>query len=177
MSNFKVGDIVRLKTGRAPMRITHIWEDRRTLFCSYINTKHKIMDRSMTSFTYHEKHYEKDGKKMTKYKIKGFNYDWHLIGTLLNGNAKMQRVDNPLLFLETKYSNISKIMPYTISVKFEGSCKTYSYFAEKGKFKLWDNLLVDGSKAKVVGTDTNSSKAMVHIHGYKLEKILQPHET
>jgi hypothetical protein len=63
-----------------------------------------------------------------------------------------------------------KVMPYTVSVKFIGNTKSYSYKAKQGQFKEGDLVMIDGSVAlaKVTRINTESDRATKYLTGVKL---------
>jgi hypothetical protein len=70
------------------------------------------------------------------------------------------------------YSAISKVMPYTFDVMFNGKGTVYSYKGTAGSVAVGDLLLVKGdaglSVVEVVAVDTKSEKATKNFVGYKL---------
>lgn len=70
------------------------------------------------------------------------------------------------------YSAISKVMPYTFDVMFNGKGTVYSYKGIAGSVAVGDLLLVKGdaglSVVEVVAVDTKSEKATKNFVGYKI---------
>lgn len=162
---FKVGDIVRLITGGAPIKITQISENG-TFDGRYVNTNHTITRRPLTRIVqYNQTNNTQKENNMTKlYEVKE-SETVTTFATKLAVNSSglwvMEEKGTGRVFTATP-SSAEEVMPYTITVQFLGTDyrKEYSYFAKKGDFEVNQVFMMDNnSLCRVTGVDTKSSFA------------------
>lgn len=164
-THFKVGDIVRLKTGTAPIEVTKAtphW-----VCGTYIKSKTEVYGRDVKDFVmYEEKIKSTQGKDtMTLYQFT-VNADTKY-GTYLATNSQgmsvMEEKGSGVIYTVHK-DVVEEVMPYTIDVVFLNSTDTvYGYLAETNKYKVGDVYLLKTplghSLVTVVKVDTKSKKA------------------
>lgn len=117
---------------------------------------------------------DKKGKKMTKYKLKkSYEKDnmFTLVGPDKDGNAVIQ--DSFGTLIKTEYSNLEKVVPYTVGIRFYNvygglSSPLHHYFSKEGVLYVGDRIIMDGRLAQVVKTNNKSEKATLPIHGEKI---------
>jgi len=161
---FKVGDVVRLKTGTAPISVTDVTYipalNNYGLSGKYVNTSHTIMCRKDEDFEFYV---EKEEDKMnTLYQIKqdGKEVFGHYLATNSSGQWVMEVRGTGDVVTADKNS-VDEVLPYTIGVKFPTGSTVYNYFAEKDKFEKGFYLLrnPDLALVEVVALDTKSKLA------------------
>jgi hypothetical protein len=171
---FKPGDIVRLKTGTAPIRVTSC--NTVNLNGEYLSGNHKVQYRSCYDFELHPDFNEKETNTMANAQtLYQFNiaddqtfepkqHFGHHIGTNslgqwimeIKGTGKVVAVDK---------STVEEVLPYTVGVKFlgGGNSTVYSYFSEKGKFEpgfyLYNDRDGNAVIVQLVAVDTKSKSA------------------
>lgn len=170
---FNVGEVVKLKTGTAPIKVTRC--NKSFLSGDYLNTSHRIHWRTVNDFELHPDYNQKENTMNTQ-TLYQFNiaddqtfepkqHFGHHIGTNslgqwimeIKGTGKVVAVDK---------STVEEVLPYTIGVRFNNNGITYHYLAEKDKFAVGFYLVMDSSAsgwqiARVVEVDTKSKKATV----------------
>lgn len=161
---FKVGDIVRLATSKAPIEIIHISKNG-TFDGMYVNTNHSLMCRPLTHIVhYNQTNNTQEENNMTKlYEVKE-SVTVTVFATKLAVNSSglwvMEEKGTGRVFTADP-SIIEEVMPYTIEVMFSGTFdKKYSYFAPKGAFEKGQAFLMkNASLCVVTGVDTKSTSA------------------
>ena len=166
---FKVGDSVRLKSGTAEIRITHV---RGTyLSGKYVNSDNTVFDRHQNDFV----PYDGEKKMTNANKL----YTWkdtvtladlygHYLATNSQGEWVMEVKGSGQIMAVAK-DKVEEVLPYTIGVRFNNNGTTYHYLADKDKFTEGFYLVKDTSSsgwqiARVVDVDTKSSKATVEFN-------------
>lgn len=163
---FKEGDIVRLITGKQPLRIVAISGSYLvTRYLSSGSDEHNRPLRRASDFVLHES-YIKEAKKMAKlYEIKkdgGVDLHTPLFGTLLAENSAGQ------LVLEIKGTNEVKVInredaeevrPHTVTICFSGR-PPQSYRIPKDALAKGDIIVnKQGDVGRVTATDTKQGNA------------------
>lgn len=72
-------------------------------------------------------------------------------------------------------SQVTEVVPYSVSVTFNGSSTVYNYFAVKGDWGVGDMVILDSntsSLATVKEVDTKSGKATKWLTGFKLYGVV-----
>jgi hypothetical protein len=159
---FKVGDIVRLATGEAPIRIIHISKSG-TFDGEYVNTNHTVSRRPLTHIVqYNQTNNTQEENNMTKlYEVKESD-------TAVAFATKLAVNSSGLWVMEEKGTGrvftadpsiVEEVMPYTIDVMYTGTPdKKYSYFAPKGAFEKGQVFLMkNASMCMITGVDTKST--------------------
>ncbi len=185
---YKVGDIVRVRCGSSPIRITKIYKDLdKSLWYVdgyYLSTKNVVRQKRTNDLTTYsgslqgydlsipESHPDTDQTQTKKddNMLYQFNVDDKIVfgaylATNSDGKWVMEARDTKAIHLLDK-KDVEEVLPYTISVRFSNSdgSQTYSYFAEKDKFTLGFYLVNGAVKsgfgiAEVVALDTKSKSA------------------
>jgi hypothetical protein len=162
--HFRIGDIVRLKTGTAPIEVT----DATAYWITgiYLKSKTEVYLRNSRDFVMYDKINTTQGKDtMTLYQFT-VNADTKY-GTYLATNSQgmfvMEEKGSGVIYTVNK-DVVEKVMPYTIDVVFLNSTDTvYGYLAETNKYKVGDVYLLKTplghSLVTVVKVDTKSKKA------------------
>jgi hypothetical protein len=162
--HFRIGDIVRLKTGTAPIEVT----DATAYWITgiYLKSKTQVYLRNSRDFVMYDKINTTQGKNtMTLYQ---FTVDSDTkYGTYLATNSQgmfvMEEKGSGVIYTVNK-DVVEEVMPYTIDVVFLNSTDTvYGYLAETNKYKVGDVYLLKTplghSLVTVVKVDTKSKKA------------------
>jgi hypothetical protein len=167
--SFKEGDIVRLKTGTAPIRVEV--SSGRYLTGQYVNSETRVVARKCDDFVLHEDYNDlnkTEGTTMTNTNtLFEITLDdstdsvyGHYLATNSSGKWVMEEKGTGKIHTVDKAS-VQEVLPHTIGVQFldGGVGKTYSYFAEKGQFNVNDLYVINNSLAVVVAVDTKSKQA------------------
>ena len=143
LQHFQVGDIVRLKTGTAPIQVTEAtayWVSG-----TYLKSKAEIYLRKANDFVLYEEATTQGKDTMnTLYQFtadKAVKYGTYL-ATNSSGMYVMEEKGTGSIFTVDK-STVEEVLPYTIGVKFLGSSTTYSYFANPETFKVGELYLME----------------------------------
>jgi uncharacterized protein YodC (DUF2158 family) len=163
--HFRIGDIVRLKTGTAPIEVTDATAHWITGI--YLKSKTEVYLRNSRDFVMYDKINTTQGKNtMTLYQ---FTVDSDTkYGTYLATNSQgmfvMEEKGSGVIYTVNK-DVVEEVMPYTIDVVFLNSTDTvYGYLAETNKYKVGDVYLLKTplghSLVTVVKVDTKSKKAI-----------------
>lgn len=178
---FKVGDIVRLKSGEAPQRVLEVKLNQ--IRCEYISSRKQIGFRSVDDFVKYEYDVPNEEDKMEDYDMKDKLFktlETNRFGTGLAIDSdgkyvlKMQDNGNFEAFSE---SELKRVMPYTFDVEFlSGStnrANRYSYRGREGSVQLGDLLILEDSAniARVVAVNTESEAATKTFKGRKLQTV------
>lgn len=108
--------------------------------------------------------------KMEKlYEVKGKNRYGVFMAENSRGEAILEMKDTGQ-YEAFAYSDISKVMPYTFDVMFNGKGTTYSYKGTAGSVEVGDILILEPNFTivTVVGVDTKSENATKMFTGRKL---------
>ena len=171
---FKKGDLVRCKTEAAPVKVTKVTSNGKYLSGTYVNTGIKINSKHVDYFVHVEKPKE---RPRPVYSVRGFNYDWHLVGELLNGKALVQKISTGQT-VEVGFDRLSVKLPYAIKLKSNGYNK--HYFCKEGQVKVGDKVLQDDRiwTVATVGEKSSSQQARIHLYGELIHttKIEQPQD-
>jgi hypothetical protein len=178
---FKIGDTVRLKTGKSPLKVLSINSDG-TIDAVYISCRKEIT-RDINDFT---KDFVETVEKIEERKDEMKD---KLFEVLVDGSASRYGVGVAVnskgqYVLEMKDSNtyeafdvtsVKKVMPFTYDVMFSGKSQVYSYLGTEGEVAVDDILLAEGESsfnvAKVVAINTASENATKRFKGRKLATV------
>lgn len=162
--HFHIGDIVRLKTGTAPIEVTDA--TAHWITGTYLKSKTEVYLRNTRDFVMYDKINTTQGKDtMTLYQFTVNNDTKY--GTYLATNSQgmfvMEEKGSGVIYTVNK-DVVEEVMPYTIDVVFLNSTDTvYGYLAETNKYKVGDvyllKTLLGHSLVTVVKVDTKSKKA------------------
>jgi uncharacterized protein YodC (DUF2158 family) len=168
VSNFKVGDSVRLKNGTAEVLVTHV---SGTYVCGeYVSSTNTVGPRHQDAFVHFTKDDNQKGKAMstnTLYQFSGDTAATTYFGTHIGTNSQghwIMEVKGTGQILAVDKKDVEEVLPYSIGVRFNNNGTTYHYLAEKDKFDVGFYLVKDGSDsgwqiARVVSIDTKSKRA------------------
>lgn len=158
---FKAGDIVRLKTGSAPIRVSDVFGTY--LNGRYVKSDNEVHSRHQDQFV----HYDGEDTMTNTNKLYTWHHDVDLYGHYLATNSQgewVMEVKGSGQIMAIAKDKVQEVLPYTISVKFVDSGTTYSYLASKDQFPVGFYLVKayshDGWQiAQVTAVDTKSNKA------------------
>jgi len=163
--HFRIGDIVRLKTGTAPIEVTDATAHWITGI--YLKSKTEVYLRNSRDFVMYDKINTTQGKNtMTLYQFTVNNDTKY--GTYLATNSQglfvMEEKGTGVIYTVGKTA-VEEVMPYTIGVVFlsSGSTTEYSYLATAGKYEVGQIFLMDNnyghSLVTITKVDTKSKAA------------------
>lgn len=170
---FKEGDIVRLKTGTAPIRVDIV--SGRYFTGEYVTSGTPVVVRPIKDIVLHEDYNNVNMEEentmadtKTLYAIKVDKFSTfetviyaHYLATNSSGQWVMEEKGTGKIHTVDK-KDVEEVLPYTIGVQFlsdGGIGKTYSYTAEVGKFSVGDMYILDGKIVIVTEVDTKSKAA------------------
>lgn len=162
---FKVGDIVRLHKGTAPIEVTGI--GGAYLTGKYLKSENYIYDRHQDNFVSYEGEAPMTNTNKLYVFKDNFNTNVDLYGHYLATNSQgewVMEVKGSGVIMAIAKDKVQEVLPYTINVKFVDSGTTYSYLASKDQFPVGFYLVKayshDGWQiAHVTAVDTKSNKA------------------
>lgn len=159
---FKVGQIVKLKTGERPIEITSLSHSGSNLWGTYVDSQYKIVGRHVGDFEYYNQTQTGEDTMTKLYEVKESDTATTFATKLAvnsSGLWVMEEKGTGRVFTATP-SSAEEVMPYTISVQFFGmgnALKDYSYFAAKGAFEVNQVFMMDSNSiCRVTGVDTKS---------------------
>ena len=172
-NSFKVGDIVRLKTGTAPI-VIEITKGK-YFTGEYVNSGTRVVARKIEDIVLHEDYNntQTEGNKdmadnKTLYEITltgasglGQVHYGHYLATNSSGQWVMEEKGTGKIHTVDK-ADVVEVLPYTIAIRFlndGGMGKNYNYFADKDKYTAGQMFLMDNSFVVVVDVDTKSKLA------------------
>ena len=176
-STFKVGDIVKLKTGTAPQRVVKVlWSaihNRIEIKCEYLNSRKEFDFRPETDY---EIYTETTKEQPKEHPMKGKLFQTldgsvYGEGLVIDGDGKYVLKLNNGEYKAYAPSELKRVMPFTFDVIFNGmSGKRYSYLGTAGSVAVGDILMdsKDFTIARVVATSTESDAATKTFDGVKL---------
>jgi hypothetical protein len=160
--SFKVGDIVRLKTGTAPIEVTEAtayWVSG-----TYLKSKTEVYLRDIKDFVFYEETTTqgKDPMALYQFTVDSVTKYGNYLATNSSGMFVMEEKGTGNIHTVDKAS-VQEVLPHTIGVKFFGSTTEYSYLATPGKFKSGEVYVLHSphgpSFVTVTGVDTKSKAA------------------
>jgi uncharacterized protein YodC (DUF2158 family) len=173
---FKLGDIVRLKSGTAPMKVMRI--NSNTILCEYVSSRKQLGYRPYQDFVAYE--YKSAAKELNKLEKKEEKQMTTKLYKTVEGNRygeyKANDGDKLLLLMQDTDSyeaftaaQIKRVMAFTFDVMFNGNSKVYSYLGTEGEVEVGDLLLADDmSFVRVMAVGTESETATKRFKGTKL---------
>jgi hypothetical protein len=167
---FEVGDVVRLKGGKLPLTVVNVmpFYHGARYHLTYNHNGSERNNECETNIVFYDQPANQPAQKeneMTLYEIK--TATGTTFGTKLAVNSNkdwvMEEKGTGAVIVASP-KDVSKVMPYTIGVKFSQDKQVYSYFAEKGKYSKGDAFLVNSLTgnfqiAIVDSVDTQSDQA------------------
>lgn len=175
---FKVGDIVKLKTGTAPQRVVKVlWSDatwRVEIKCEYLNSRKELSFRPETDY---ELYTETTKEHTEEHPMKGKLFQTldgsvYGEGLVIDGDGKYVLKLNNGDYKAFTAAELKRVMPFTFDVIFNGmSNKRYSYLGKAGSVEVGDILMdaKDFTIARVVAVNTESDAATKNFEGVKLK--------
>lgn len=181
---FKKGDIVRLDTGGAPIRVIqvrHFPPKGYYLYGEYVKSKRKINGYSNRFLQYEEalpqQKVQQKENTMTLYEVKAKGIDTVRYATYLATNGKgewvMEEKGSGDIFTTAK-EDAAEVMPYTFGMKFSGGGIIYHFLSKEGQVKVGDMLMrldageYTGSVGLVTAVNTKSKTATKEFVGVRL---------
>lgn len=170
-NKFNKGDIVRLKNGKLPLIVDHVFGylhgPRYNLI--YLHSQaHRDNEMESNIIKYYEENPQTEAKENNMTQLYEYtNNGTTVFGTRLAVNSEgkwvMESKGSGDVFVAAA-KDLKKIMPYTIGVKFGQNEQTYSCLAEKGKYEKGQVFLVTSPQgnyqfAVIADVDTESDKA------------------
>ena len=153
---FKKGDIVRLATASAPIRVMSVSKALGRLdyiYGEYVKSRKEIDGYSNHFVLYEEALQQKETQQkentMTLYEVKAKGIDTVRYATYLATNGKgewvMEEKGSGDIFTTAK-EDAAEVMPYTFGMKFSGGV-IYHFLSKEGQVKVGDMLVrLDGSE-------------------------------
>ncbi len=176
-NTFKVGDIVRLKSGTAPMKVTKIYQGTK-IVCEYVSSRKQLGAREASDFVAYEytspakefnQTVEKEEKQMTAKLYKTVEKGRYGEYKANDGNKLLLLMQDTGSYEAFLPEEIKRVMAFTFDVMFNGQGKVYSYLGTEGEVSAGDLLLSDDmSFARVVAVGTESETATKRFKGTKL---------
>lgn len=174
---FKVGQLVKLKTGTAPQRVLKvlysITMQRVEIKCEYLNSRKELDFRPETDY---EIYIETRPDQPKEHPMKGKLFQTldgsvYGEGLVIDGDGKYVLKLNNGDYKAFQASELKRVMPFTFDVVFNGmSGKSYSYLGTAGSVAVGDILMEanDFTIARVVAVGTESDAATKTFKGVKL---------
>lgn len=168
---FEVGALVRLKTGKSPMRVTKVSLCGKNIKTEYLSSRKQLDWRDIDAFEhYHEPEIKIEKEAEMTHKL------YKTVADARYGEYRAKDGDKILLLMSDSGAYeafapeaIKRVMPYTYDVMFTGTGKAYSYIGTEGEVAVGDILLGDSmTLAQVVAVGTESESATKRFKGAKL---------
>jgi hypothetical protein len=176
VTHFRIGDRVRLLTGRSPQQIMKIREQQEQALLKYESSMHwangRCKWRHFSEFTHYDPQPEEvimSDNTPTLYETK----DGHF-GTLLARNSRGEMVLEIKPSGETKTfkpEDLTEVTPYTIAIKFDGSNSTIHFEVPEGSLVRGDLVIHGMNFGRVTDSDTKCRKP-ANLGGGGLRKLL-----
>lgn len=137
------------------------------------------IDKCLTEQREITKHVSMKDTKMVKdqlYQVK----DTETFGKIIATNSAGKKVVEIMGTGEVKLydmNQLEKVIPYTVSVRFNTTGKTYHYLCNKGQVDKDDLIIINGYNgyftiAQIVAVDTKSEDATKFLNCYKLNTTI-----
>jgi hypothetical protein len=177
MSNFALGQTVKLKTGTAPLKVVRTrWCDvyqRTEIQCEYISSGKTANFRTEADY---EIYIETRPDQPKEHPMKGKLFQTldgsvYGEGLVIDGDGKYVLKLNNGEYKAYLPAELKRVMPFTYDVVFNGmSGKSYSYLGTAGSVDVGDILIEanDFTIARVVAVGTESDNATKTFKGFKL---------
>jgi hypothetical protein len=174
---FKVGDIVKLRTGTSPQRVVQTrWNQqhlRTEITSEYLNFRKELDFRPETDYEiYTETPKEQPKELPMKGKLfQTLDGSVYGEGLVIDGDGKYVLKLNNGEYRAYTPAELKRVMPFTFDVVFNGmSGKKYSYLGTAGSVAVGDILMEsnDFTIARVVAVGTESDAATKTFSGTKL---------
>jgi hypothetical protein len=170
---FRVGDTVRLKTGKSPMRVTDVSHTSLQIKALYLSSRREPSWRSEDDFVLYQDDEKTEKETEMTHKL------YKTLDGARYGEYRAKDGDKVLLLMSDSGSYeafapeaIKRVMPYTYDVAFSGTGKVYSYVGTEGEVVVGDLLLGDSmTVARVVAVNTESESATKRFNGVKLMTV------
>jgi len=175
--SFTLGQLVKLKTGTAPLRITDAcYSDsmqRVEIKCEYLNSRKELDFRPEADYEiYIETRPDQSKEDPMKGKLfQTLDGSVYGEGLVIDGDGKYVLKLNSGDYKAFAPAELKRVMPYTYDVVFNGmSNKRYSYLGKAGSVEVGDILIEanDFTIARVVAVGTESDSATKKFTGFKL---------
>jgi hypothetical protein len=175
--SFTLGQIVKLKTGTAPLRITDARYSATVqcveIQCEYVSSGKTTSFRNETDY---EIYIETRPDQPKEHPMKGKLFQTldgsvYGEGLVIDGDGKYVLKLNSGEYKAYLPGELKRVMPFTYDVVFNGmSGKSYSYLGTAGSVEVGDILIEanDFTIARVVAVGTESDNATKTFKGFKL---------
>jgi hypothetical protein len=175
--NFTLGQLVKLKTGTAPLKVVSAqWNDssqRAEIQCEYVSSGKTTSFRVETDY---EIYIETRPDQPKEHPMKGKLFQTldgsvYGEGLVIDGDGKYVLKLNNGDYKAFMPAELKRVMPFTYDVVFNGmSGKSYSYLGTAGSVEVGDILIEanDFTIARVVAVGTESDNATKTFKGFKL---------
>ncbi len=174
---FKVGDIVKLRTGTSPQRVVQTtWNQqhlRTEIKCEYLTSNKNLDYRPETDYEFYTETSKEQPKELIMKNKLFQTLDGSVYGEglVIDGDGKYVLKLNNGEYRAFAPAELKRVMPYTFDVIFNGmSGKRYSYLGTSGAVAVGDILMdsKDFTIARVVAVGTESEAATKTFEGVKL---------
>ena len=164
---FKVGDIVKLKTGTAPIKVTGVSNShllKYNISGRYVNTSHTILLRSEEEFEFYNNEEENNMSTLYQFTVDSDTKYGTYLATNSQGLSVMEEKGTGVIYTVAKTS-VEEVLPYTIDVVFllTGNKTEYSYLAPAGKYQVGEVFLLESKYGHglcvITNVDTKSKAA------------------
>jgi hypothetical protein len=174
---FKVGQLVKLKSGTSPQRVVKVkWSEsmwRVEIKCEYLRSNKDLPFRPETDY---EIYIETRPDQPKEHPMKGKLFQTldgsvYGEGLVIDGDGKYVLKLNNGDYKAFAAAELKRVMPFTFDVVFNGmSGKSYSYLGTAGSVAVGDILMEanDFTIARVVAVGTESDAATKTFKGMKL---------
>jgi hypothetical protein len=175
--SFTLGQLVKLKTGKAPLRITDArYSDSMQcveIQCEYVSSGKTTSFRNEVDYEiYIETRPDKSKEDPMKGKLfQTLDGSVYGEGLVIDGDGKYVLKLNSGDYKAFMPAELKRVMPFTYDVVFNGmSGKSYSYLGKAGSVEVGDILIEanDFTIARVVAVGTESDAATKTFKGFKL---------
>ena len=184
---FKVGDIVRKKSGQSPIKIKQVAGGRaqiKYIYGEYLHSERPVEDYEdkfllMGEGEYTDPNpYQKDNtmentmNNDSLYQILARTPETYAKYLATNSAGKLvMEVQGTGEIVTVAKTDIEEVVPYTVGIKFvsgNSTTTTYHYFSNKGDVDKGDLITIkDTGLAVVVSVDTKNKSATKHLEGKK----------
>lgn len=175
-TKFAVGDIVRLKAGKAKLRVTRV--DANMLHATYVDSG-RTQWRKQTDYvriTDTENFTpgsEKMKGKLFQTKETPVRYG---VGLAVNAQGKyVLEMKDTAQYEPFEKKDVELVMPFTFGVQFTTGSTVYSYLGKESEVQVGDMLVTASDRGfsvgRVTAVDTKCEKATKHFEGSKLVTV------
>ena len=176
---FKIGDIVVLRTGTAPQKVTAVRGNK--IKTEYLNSRKQHDFRAASDYQLYEyvtPYLEEETDNMKNKLFKTIETNRFGTGLAIDSDGKyVLKMQDSGNFESFEEKDLKRVMPYTFDVTFVGGDGNrgtrYSYRGREGQVAVGDILILNDSFsiARVVAINTESESATKTFNGSKLQTV------